>query len=85
MTRNQKFVAEKLFDGYYLVRYGPHWYRLRSPDHIVVRKISNRSFKVFRNVLREKKDRFFLNKSLVRQLHGNTYIKQLYKEKVFTK
>lgn len=78
MTPTQKFVAEKLIEGYYLVRSGP-WYRLRTSDHIVVRKISDKTFQQFKNLLRSKNQFFYLNKNLVRQLHGKTYLKQQYK------
>ena len=81
MSPAQKFIAQKLLEGYYITPYGPHWYRLRSPEHVVVRKLSNKTFKGFKNLLRKKDTVWLINKNCVRQLHGSTFIKQQYKIK----
>lgn len=83
MTATQKFVAEKLLQGCYLVPSPSNWYRLRTPEHIVVKKISEKTFATFKPLLRKRKNFFLLNKNIVRQLHGNHYIKQLYKSKEY--
>lgn len=81
MTTAQKLLAQKLLEGYYLVPSGPHWFRLRSPDYIIIRKISSKSFQLFKPLLRKKKNFYFINKNEVRRLHGGSYIKQSYKQK----
>lgn len=79
MTPNQKFIAEKLLQGCYLVKAQPKWYRLRTPDHVVIRKISERCFKGIKAILRKKGDFYYIDKNKVRQLHGRCHIKLVYK------
>ncbi|MBN8852256.1 MAG: hypothetical protein BGO55_00740 [Sphingobacteriales bacterium 50-39] len=80
MTYNQKLIVSKLFEGCTIAAMGPGQIRLRDPQGAPVLKITDRTFYwLNRNLLRQHKGLFLLNKSKMRQFHGNSFVKRLYK------
>lgn len=88
MTDDQKYLAELLITGkYYLREVGNHkgktaWKLMQGVED-PVRYISKAAVKKYRKLLKkDKRGRYTLNLSHVRQLSGNTYINKLYKNKL---
>jgi hypothetical protein len=79
MTELQQDILSKLLLGYNIVGNEKYGYRLRTPDHQVSAKISYRTFYPLKKLLRKNKGLFVINKSKVRQLHGNCFTKKQYK------
>jgi hypothetical protein len=77
-----KEVYSKLLQDYFLcprksftgkMRYGVFDQKMN-----VVTTISDKQFRVLKEVVVKKKDRFVLSKRQVRSLHGNNYFKKTY-------
>jgi hypothetical protein len=87
MTILQKYLLTKLLEGdFYLVRQPRDkwkvWYKLYNGKANPVRWINPRTCKFLKNYFKEDtRGRITLNLSLVRQAHGKSTIKILYKEK----
>lgn len=79
MTELQKDIVTKLLLGYNIAGNRRYGYRLRSPEHMVCRKFSRKTFDSIKDVLRQHKGLFVVNKTKVRQLHGNSFFKKEYK------
>lgn len=83
MTSQQKFIITKLLEGCTIFSAGPGKIRLRDPEGRPIGKVTYRTFYwLNRNLLRKQKGLFVINKTKVRQLHGNSFAKRLYKGKV---
>lgn len=86
MTRTQKYLLTKLLEGdYYLVQQPTYnkriQYKLYNGKANPVRWISFRTAKFLKNYFKtDSKKHITLNLSLVRQAHGKSTIKILYKQ-----
>lgn len=81
MTPLQKDTVEKLLQGFTIANAYRNGYRLRTPQAHVVRKLNEQTFLILKPLLRRHKGLFVINKNAVRQLHGGSWIKKLYKQK----
>lgn len=82
MTSHQKTIISKLLSGHHIVS-NPGRILLRDAAGNPVLKVSARTFYFLqRNYLRKQKGLFLVNLNKVRQLHGNSMAKRLYKGKV---
>jgi hypothetical protein len=79
MTELQKFIISKLLLGYNIAGSASYGYRLRSPEQLVCRKFSRKTFRSFSKLLSKRGGVFMINKNKVRQLHGKSWVKQQYK------
>ncbi len=81
MTPLQKNIITVLLDGGTLAGNQKYGYRVRTATVQPVHKFGYRSFLSIRNLLRKKDGVYYINKNLVRQLHGSCFIKKTYKQK----
>jgi len=56
-----------------------HTHALYSSGKVLVGKVSNKQFRRIKKLLKCRNEKYTLNLSLVRQLHGNSIFKQIYK------
>lgn len=80
MTPRQKDIVIKLLQGYSIANARRNGYRLRDPQARVVLKINAATFTRLRDLLRKSKGVYVINKNKVRQLHGNSFVKQVYNQ-----
>lgn len=80
MTAKQKDIVRKLLVGYNIIGNSAYGFRLRDQGQNVVLKFNYKTFFRIKDLLRKQKDCFVINKSKVRQLHGRSFAKQLYKK-----
>lgn len=78
MTELQKYVYEILLSGGSIVHNGGN-IRVRDSEVRPKLIIKQNTFYSLKNVLRKDKGVWKLNKSAVRQLHGNNLMKRIYK------
>jgi hypothetical protein len=82
MTPLQKKIANLLIEGGSIVGNSKYGYRVRDAQHNVKYKFRFSTFYYFKDLLRPRKGMLVLNRTKVRQLHGNTYLKQLYQKQM---
>lgn len=82
MTDTEKIIAGKLLEGHRINGSSPGCIRLVDPAGHPVMKISDAFFYEIRPVLRKKKLLFLIDLRKVRSMHGNSFIKKLYRGKV---
>lgn len=80
MTAKQKDIVRKLLDGHSIVGTPRHGFRLRDQKQNVVAKFNYNTFFRIKHLLRKHKSGFVIDKNKVRQQHGNSFEKQLYKK-----
>jgi hypothetical protein len=80
MTAKQKDIIRKLLDGYTIVGNSAYGFRLRDQKKNVAIKFSYKTFFRIKHPLRKHKDCFLVDKNKMRQMHGSSFAKQLYKK-----
>jgi hypothetical protein len=80
MTQLKKEIIEKLLLGYHIYGNTRYGFRLRDPQHRPCRRFSYKTFLSIQDLLRKKGSVFLINKNKVRQLHGKSFAKTLYKK-----
>jgi hypothetical protein len=78
-TELHKEVIRILLQDGYIVGNEKYGYRVRSPEHLVLRKFGVKTFTSLKPLLRLKEKTWLLDKRIVRQLHGRHWIKTFYK------
>lgn len=76
MNEQTKMMLRVLIDGGCL----SNGYRLLDQNRNVVAKISARTFRKHKHLFRKSGIVYLINKSKVRQQHGNSFIKKQYKK-----
>lgn len=80
MTQKQKQIFQVLFEGGHFVMIAPGRFRARdSKCNPIVTFGPNSSYPIYK-FSKKKKNVFVLDKKKVLQLHGNNWIKKIYKE-----
>lgn len=79
MTNTEKIIAGKLLDGHRINGSSPGCIRLVDLTGHPIMKIPDAFFYEIRPVLRKKKLLFLIDLRKVRSMHGNSFIKKLYK------
>ena len=77
MTQLQRDIIEHLFKGCTIASYG-NQYRLRDNEVRPVLKFTYKTFRGINVYLRRSPKGFVLDKRIVRQANGNTWIKKYY-------
>lgn len=85
MKTGYEETVKLLLEGGSLVASGRNGYRVRDAAHNVRLKVTSALFQDIKPVLRRKGGMFLINKNEVRRLHGNTLLKQWYKQQLQNK
>jgi hypothetical protein len=80
MTDLQKFIIEKLIDGYHIVNCRTSGYRLRDEKTNPVRRFSEHTFQQINKYVRKKGHIYVINRKIIREQSGKTWVKKYYKE-----
>lgn len=75
MTEKTKWILQIMINGG-CISFG---YRVLDSDRNPITKISEKQFRKSKHLFRKSGIVYVINKSKVRQQHGNSFIKQLYK------
>lgn len=81
MTNAQKNIILKLLQGHNITINSGQRYRVRDANHNPVQKLSPRTMRNIKHFLRQEKSGLLvIDKRKIRSLHGNSWVKQKYKE-----